>query len=193
VNYADDFVILTRGHAQEAQQAARKILTALKLTLNESKTRIVNAYQESFDFLGYSFGKLYGRNGLEYLGCAPSERSVEKHRRKLCELTESDRTVQSAEHVAAALHRATAGFWNYFCLGTTGKLCRDLDEYLRERMETWAKRKYQRPRRKKKASTPGTAGYWAKIKAATGLLKLGRDLRQKRNGPLFAKAASYAQ
>jgi len=65
VNYADDFVILTRGKdcAQQAMEAASKILTKMQLTLNVEKTRICYAWEESFNFLGYTFGLQYRWGG----------------------------------------------------------------------------------------------------------------------------------
>ena len=54
VNYADDFVILSRRHAVEARDWTQKVMRRLGLTLNETKTKLRNARQESFDFLGYS-------------------------------------------------------------------------------------------------------------------------------------------
>ena len=56
VNYADDFVILSRGHAAQALEWTRGAMTTLGLTLNEEKTSVRDARQESFDFLGYTFG-----------------------------------------------------------------------------------------------------------------------------------------
>ena len=56
VNYADDFVILSRGKAKEALDWTRQVVTRLGLTLNEAKTSIKQARQESFHFLGYTFG-----------------------------------------------------------------------------------------------------------------------------------------
>jgi RNA-directed DNA polymerase len=57
VNYADDFVILCRATAAKAKDAAAGIVEKLKLALNETKTRVVNAWREPFDFLGYTFGR----------------------------------------------------------------------------------------------------------------------------------------
>jgi RNA-directed DNA polymerase len=55
VTYADDLVILCRrGKAEEALQRLREIMGALKLTVNEEKTRICRIPEEEFDFLGYS-------------------------------------------------------------------------------------------------------------------------------------------
>ncbi len=53
VAYADDFVILSRGHAAEALAWTKAVMTKLGLTLNEAKTSVRNARQECFDFLGY--------------------------------------------------------------------------------------------------------------------------------------------
>jgi len=56
VNYADDFVILSRGHADEALAWTRRVMARLGLGVNEAKTAVRNARRERFDFLGYSFG-----------------------------------------------------------------------------------------------------------------------------------------
>ena len=56
VNYADDFVILSRGKAAEALNWTRQVVTRMGVTLNEAKTSIKQARKESFNFLGYSFG-----------------------------------------------------------------------------------------------------------------------------------------
>src|ERR1700726_1443410 len=49
VNYADDFVILSRGCAEEALDWTRNVMQRIKLTLNEAKTSIKRARTESFD------------------------------------------------------------------------------------------------------------------------------------------------
>jgi len=52
VNYADDFVILSRGKAAEALNWTRQVVTRLELTLNEAKTSIRQARKESFKLSG---------------------------------------------------------------------------------------------------------------------------------------------
>jgi RNA-directed DNA polymerase len=54
VNYADDFVICCRGRAEEALATMRDMMSKLKLTVNETKTRVNKLPGEKFDFLGYS-------------------------------------------------------------------------------------------------------------------------------------------
>ena len=50
VNYADDFVILSRGYAAEALNWTRGVMKRIGLTLNETKTSIKQARREQFDF-----------------------------------------------------------------------------------------------------------------------------------------------
>ena len=76
VTYANDFVILSRGHAAEALDWTRSVTTRLGLTLNEAKTSIKAARKESFLFLGYTFGPHhYKKDGHWYLGVSPSKKS----------------------------------------------------------------------------------------------------------------------
>jgi RNA-directed DNA polymerase len=76
VTYADDLVILCRrGKGEEALARMRQLMGKLKLTVNEEKTRICKVPEGEFNFLGYSFGRMYSaRTGKAYLACG--------HRRK---------------------------------------------------------------------------------------------------------------
>jgi RNA-directed DNA polymerase len=56
VNYADDFVICCRGTAAEAMTAMRSLMSRLRLTVNEAKTRLCRLPDESVNFLGYTIG-----------------------------------------------------------------------------------------------------------------------------------------
>jgi hypothetical protein len=63
----EDFVILSRGKAAEALDWTRQVVGRMGVTLNEAKTCIKPARQESFDFLGYTFGPhCYKKNGHWY-------------------------------------------------------------------------------------------------------------------------------
>ena len=78
VTYADDLVILCRrGKAEEALQQLRMIMGKLKLTVNEEKTRICKVPEEEFDFLGYTFGRMYSaRTGQARLGTGPRRKAL---------------------------------------------------------------------------------------------------------------------
>jgi group II intron reverse transcriptase/maturase len=192
VNYADDFVILCRGSAQEAYAKAQDLLTRLGLKLNVEKTRVVRAWQDSFDFLGYTFGVVYTRAGRSCLGKRPSHKNVLRYRQRVRQLTNRGQTWKQAGAVAKELNELTQGFWGYFHLGATNHVRHVMDYYLRKRMFIWAKRKHA-PSRRKKNRASGHANRWQQIREALSLVKLSSHLRPWRDGELFAGAASYAQ
>ena len=54
-------------------------MTKLKLTVNESKTRVATLPEDRFDFLGYSFGRCYStKTGRAYLGAVPAKKRVQR-------------------------------------------------------------------------------------------------------------------
>ena len=80
VTYADDLVILCRrGNAAAALLRLREIMGKLKLTVNEDKTRICRVPDGEFDFLGYTFGRMYSPvTGKARLGYRPSKKSIKR-------------------------------------------------------------------------------------------------------------------
>ena len=49
----------------------------LKLTVNETKTRVCTLAEEKFNFLGYTFGRCYSsKTGRAYLATVPSKQRV---------------------------------------------------------------------------------------------------------------------
>jgi hypothetical protein len=89
VAYADDYVICCRGNAEQAMAEMRRLMTQLKLTVNDIKTHIRRLPQERFAFLGYDFGRYYsGRTGRAYLCAQPSKQSVQRMIGKIREATE---------------------------------------------------------------------------------------------------------
>jgi RNA-directed DNA polymerase len=73
VSYADDYVICCRGTAEQAMTEMRRLMTQLKLTINEAKTDIRQLPQERFDFLATaSDGTTHPRRGKRI--CARNRR-----------------------------------------------------------------------------------------------------------------------
>ena len=54
IRYADDFVICCRQTAAQVQPLVTQQLQALGLTLNSAKTRVLDARQQPFTFLGFT-------------------------------------------------------------------------------------------------------------------------------------------
>src|SRR6202789_3369685 len=87
ISFADDFLILGRGPAEEALTWKGGLMTKRGLRLNEGKTSGKNARREGFDFLGYTLGPRHLPNGGRwYLGASPSKKSVQRIKVKIGEL-----------------------------------------------------------------------------------------------------------
>ena len=149
VNYADDFVICTHpGGAKPARQAMQDIMTRLRLTVNETKTRISRLPEETFDFLGYTFGRGYSpKTGRAYIGTRPSKKRIARICDAISEMTGRNQTPLDAETLVGKLNRIMAGWANYFCLGAVSKAYRAVDQHARKRLRQWlcAKHKIQWP------------------------------------------------
>ncbi|HEX2715882.1 MAG TPA: group II intron reverse transcriptase/maturase [Candidatus Acidoferrales bacterium] len=143
VNYADDFVILSRGKADQALNWTRGVVTKLGLTLNEAKTSIKEARSESFNFLGYTFGPhRYRKDGHWYLGASPSKKSVARLRGKVGDLL-GPNNVGSWPEVRDKLNSMLQGWANYFSYGTRLMAYRAVDNYVLERVRHFLKRRHK--------------------------------------------------
>lgn len=118
VNYADDLVICCQpGNGPAAEARMRQLMTRLGLTVNEAKTRLVRLPGESFDFLGYTVGRFYGRNGRAYLGTRPSKEAIKRLRAAINEATSRRWDQDPPQDRVQVLNRLIRGWANYFDQG----------------------------------------------------------------------------
>jgi group II intron reverse transcriptase/maturase len=144
VNYADDFVICCRGTANEAMQVMRSMMSRLKLTVNETKTRLCRLPEESFDFLGYTIGRCYSpRTGRAYLGTRPSRKKINRLCREISEITASRYGLLDSEEIVGRINRKLSGWSNYFRLGPVSKAYAAVDHHTRKRLRQWLCRKHK--------------------------------------------------
>jgi RNA-directed DNA polymerase len=147
VNYADDFVILSRGYADEALAWTRRIMTRLGLTVNEAKTTVRDARQERFDFLGYSFGPHhYRKDGHWYLGASPSQKSVQRLKGRVGEILVPS-NVAPWPAVRDRLNHLLRGWAAYFGYGTRLMAYRAADHHVCETVRGFLKRRHKVPSR----------------------------------------------
>jgi len=147
VNYADDLVICCRAGAEQALAEMRMMMSKLKLTVNEKKTRVCYLPEEKFDFLGYTFGRCYSmRRNRFYLGTVPSKTRVQRICRAISDETGRDTVRLDPQEMVGKLNRMLIGWANYFCLGAVSKAYSAVDLHARRRLRRWLCDKHEEAR-----------------------------------------------
>jgi len=144
VNYADDFVICCRGTAGQAMAAMREMMQRLRLTVNEHKTRQCRAWDESFEFLGYTIGRCYSpQTGRSYLGTKPSKKAIARVCGAISEVTGRRWGFIDTEEQVARINRKLEGWSNYFRIGPVSNAYRAIDQHTADRLRQWLCRKHK--------------------------------------------------
>ena len=148
VNNADDFVICCRGTASEAMTVMRTMMTKLRLTVNETKTRQCRLPEETFNFLGYTIGRCWSpRTGKSYIGTKPSAKKIASLKLEISEQTSRKWFWLDPKDQVARLNRMLLGWSNYFCLGPVSASYEAIDHHMRHRLRQWLWGKYKRDSR----------------------------------------------
>ncbi len=144
IRYADDLVIITRYNAEKVISQLQQLTAKLKLKLNWEKTRIVNAEEESFDFLGYSFKKALKPSKEKKVAYFwPSQKAEKKIKERVRKITNPARPIKVTQ-VIEELNPVIRGWVNYFRTGNSTKKFGKIKWYVADRV-----RKFMRRRREK--------------------------------------------
>ena len=149
INYADDFVILcrTRRMAEAALAWTRQVMSAIGLTVNESKTRLVCAKVERFKFLGYELGPdIYRKTGRLYLAAQPAHAAVQRCKEGIAALLRHG-DMSELPDIVGRLNRRLKGWAGYFSYGTRLMAYRAIDNYVYERLLGFLQRRHKVPTR----------------------------------------------
>ena len=180
VNYADDFVICCRvGKVEEAMQTMRQMMERLKLTVNERKTRRCVLPEETFTFLGFTFGpQVSWKTGRRYLTPSPAKKKVLAICEKISEQTSGRTTWRDETEQVQRLNQILKGWGNYFRLGYVTGAWQIVQQHACRRLRWWMRRKH--------GQAGGHQGYPdMQLYEKYGLVNLTRTVRRL---PLWAKA-----
>jgi group II intron reverse transcriptase/maturase len=144
VRYADDFVVLCRRGTERAMALIQDVLQRLGLSLNETKTKVLDARAESFTFLGFAIRLRRGRqSGRFYPHVEPSGKALLKLRASLSELTARRNTPVPLGLIVQRMNGLLRGWVNYFHYrNCSTAMCR-LKWHVEERLRTHLRKRHR--------------------------------------------------
>lgn len=148
VRYADDFVLMGNHLSESVISKLENLLNRMELTLNEEKTRQIDATKDSFNFLGFTVNyanDLRGRN-TKYWNIVPSKKSGQKIRDKIGDYLKAHGH-SNVSLVVSDLNAILRGWLNYFDIEGVSYPAmskRALRYYMIDRINRYFARKSQR-------------------------------------------------
>ena len=122
----------------------QQVLERLKLSLNETKTKIVNAHREKFDFLGFSIWMAESsKSGNLYPHVQPSKKSLQKIKDRVTELTARIRTIMPLDWIVKELNAAVRGWVGYFHYRNCSTALRQVRSHVEERLITHLRKRHK--------------------------------------------------
>jgi group II intron reverse transcriptase/maturase len=144
IRYADDFVVLAQSNTERVLRGIKAVLCDLSLSLNEEKTRVIDARQESFSFLGFAITMVKNpKTGKNFPLIRPSGKAMKHIRAEIKGLTCKRNYVLPEEAVVTKLNEAVRGWVNYFRYRHCSRSMSILKYYLERRVKIFLKRKHR--------------------------------------------------
>ncbi len=144
IRYADDFVVLTNSNTERVMRGIKAVLKDLSLSLNEDKTRVIDARCEGFDFLGFAITMVKNpKTGKNFPLIRPSKKAMNHIRAEIKGHTCRRNYTLPEEVVVAKLNATVRGWVNYFYYRHCSRNMSVLKYYLERRVKTFIKRKHR--------------------------------------------------
>lgn len=146
VRYADDFIILTNGTKEQAyvlrDEVQQFLWKDLHLELNLEKTRVTHATQ-GFDFLGFHVEHRRPKDNKPWLRVTPSEKSIERLKSKIREMTDRRQFFDTPLHKVMAINRVLRGWIMYYRYVSVKRIASKLDWWVGQRLVGWLEEKHR--------------------------------------------------
>lgn len=144
VRYADDIVILCRRNTDKVMTELLRILERLGLTLNETKTKVVNAYEGKVDFLGFTIWMGKGRkSGRRYPHVQPSKKSLQTIKDEVTRLTGRERAIRPLAWVVKEVNATVRGWVGYFHYRNCSKTLGLVRHHVEQRLITHLRKRHK--------------------------------------------------
>jgi len=148
IRYADDFVGLCSGPTEKILKGIRIVLAGLRLRLNEEKTRVVDAREESFHFLGYTVQAVkHPRTGKVFALIRPSNKAMVRVKAEMKAFTCRKTLWLPTEVVIGKLNELVRGWVGYFYYGNCSRPLAKIKRFLEERVRIYLRRKHRQARK----------------------------------------------
>jgi len=144
VRYADDFVVMCRRGTEPAMVAVHDAIARLGLTLNEKKTRVVDAGKESFAFLGFELRMRKSlRTGRDYAHVQPSKKSLKRIRGRVTDYTRRDLTMVAMDDIIKRTNTLLRGWVGYFQYRNCSAALSKVKWHVEERVRTHLRNRHK--------------------------------------------------
>lgn len=144
VRYADDIVVLCRGGTEQPMAVLRQILERMGLSLNETKTQTVNAFEGKFDFLGFEIRmRKSRRTGNHYPHVQPSKKAIKTIKTRVTTLTRRTRTMLPLEGIVEDVNETVRGWVNHFHFRNCSKVLEHVRSHVEERLRTHLRKRHK--------------------------------------------------
>ena len=144
IRYADDFVILCRVRAAQVQAVVAAQLQALGLTLNPAKTRVLDARQQAFTFLGFTVRVVRSRRtGRAFPLVRPSAPACQRLRDAVKALTTRTHLARPTADGITEINQGVRGWAGSFHVQHCGRACSALRRFVSQRVRLYLRRKHR--------------------------------------------------
>jgi hypothetical protein len=119
-------------------------MSRLRLTVNETKTRVCRLPEETFTFLGYTFGRNWSpRTGHSYIGPRPAGKKIQGICQAIHDQTSPRWGWLAPEVMVNRINRQLVGWANYFCLGNVYPALKQVMAHTCQRLRQWLGRTHR--------------------------------------------------